>query len=92
MPLVNAQKLIEEGVSPDMVQRYVDAVNAAWTGATPSPGQRTRPSMFLQLNDPEQDRQTVRVTVGIDGRFGSAQGATPDQLKTALVEHLKTLG
>ena len=92
MPLVNADKLVEEGVSPDLVQRYISAVNAAWDQVAPTPGLRTRPSMFLHLQDPDQDRETVTVTVGIGARFGSAQGKTPDDLGKALVQHLRTLG
>ena len=92
MPLVNADKLVEEGLSPDLVQRYIDAVNAAWNEVAPAPGQRTRPSMFLQLQDPDRDRQTVTVTVGIGARFGSAHGNTPDELGKALAQHLRTLG
>jgi hypothetical protein len=92
MPLVNADKLVEEGMSPSLVQRYVAAVNAAWDEVAPTPGLRTRPSMFLHLQDPDRDRQTVTVTVGLGARYGSAQGTTPDELGKSLLQHLKTLG
>lgn len=91
MPLVNADKLVEQGVSPELVQRYVSAVNAAWDEVAPA--LRTRPSMFLQLQDESGgDRETVMVTVGLDARYGSAQGRTPGELGKALAQHLKTIG
>ena len=88
MPFANADKLVQEGMAPDLVERYVEAVNAAWTEVAPTPGLRTRPSMFLQYVDPERDRRTVTVTVGLDARWGSAEGTTPEELRKALVQHL----
>ena len=88
MAFANAQKLVEQGMAPELVARYVEAVNAAWAQVAPSPGLRTRPSMFLQFQDPERDHHTVTVLVGLDARWGSAEGRTPEELRTALVQHL----
>jgi hypothetical protein len=88
MPFANAQKLVEQGMAPELVERYVAAVNAAWAQVAPTPGLRTRPSMFLEFQDPERDHHTVSVKVGLDARWGSAEGTTPEELRTALVQHL----
>jgi hypothetical protein len=88
MSFANAKQLVEQGMAPELVERYVEAVNAAWAEVAPTPGLRTRPSMFLQYLDPERDHHTVSVKVGLDARWGSAEGTTPDELRKALVQHL----
>lgn len=88
MPFANAEKLVEQGMAPELVERYVGAVNAAWAEVASTPALRTRPSMFLQFQDPERDHHTVTVKVGLDARWGSAEGTTPEELRAALVQHL----
>jgi hypothetical protein len=93
MPLVNVERLVEEGMSPELVQKYVDAVNAAWDQvASKVKGLGTRPSMLLHLEDPERDRLTVTVTIGLAARFGATSANTPEGLREALVRHLSPPG
>jgi|SRR6266852_8906673 hypothetical protein len=90
MPIVDVRPLEQEGLPPALIEAYRKAVDAAWADVAPEiRGLGSRPVMYLQLQDPTRDRETVTVSAGIGARFGATSAKTPAELKRALVQHLK---
>lgn len=88
MPFVNVDLLKQEGVPEERIQEYLDAVEAAWAEVLPDlRGLGSRPLMFLQLQNPAKDRETVTVTVGMGAKYGGTSAKTPAALRPGDVDH-----
>ena len=87
-------QLLRRGVPAKVVEEYIEAVDAAWADASwglmeiGSPI-GSRPSMSLDLKDPDRDSRTVTITIGVRGHLGSVEAKTPPDLRIALARHLR---
>jgi len=90
MPFIDVRPLLREGLSDAVANQYRTAVESAWAEVAPEiRGLGSRPVMYLQLQDPARDRETVTVTIGIGGPYGSTSGKSPAELQTMLARHLR---
>lgn len=88
--LVNVTKLREQGLPESLIEDYMRAVDAAWLEvAHEVRGFGSRPSMWLALQDPDHDRETVIVSVGIGAKFGRVSAKNAEGLRIAVVQHLR---
>lgn len=90
MPIVDTRMLEQEGLPPALIEAYGQAVDAAWAEVAPEiQGLGSRPLMYLQLQDPARDRETVTVSVGIGAKFGATSAKTPTDLQRVLAQLLR---
>ena len=90
MQIVDVSALEQEGLEPALIDAYRQAVDESWTEtAAELRAFGSRPFMFLQLQNPALDRETVTVSIGIGARHGATSAKSPSELKRALMQYLR---